>query len=384
MSDDYDVIVVGAGPAGSICARSIGQVNAKARILLIDKTQFPRDKTCGDFISARLCDNMKRLELYDAVKMAPQAVIEDLLFSHPTVGSFYVKDSLNREKSTGFVCKRENLDAVFIEEAKKYVDVLEGVKVKGLVFEDGRVVGVQSEDKTFRAKLVVGADGANGVTAKALGVSTLDENHNAVAIRSYYSNVKGMTASVELHFLDEVQPGYFWIFPVNQTTGEANVGLGVLSSHVRNCNLQLKQLMNRIIKEHPQFRERFAESHCLAPMKGWSLPFGSKKRPLAFNGAILVGDAAGLIDPMSGEGIENAFRSGECAAKIIQQALVANNFSQQFLTKYEKALEAMLRPELRKGYLIQKISRNPTFLKLIFLLLKHSRMGRRVIANKFF
>ena len=118
--------------------------------------------------------------------------------------------------------------------------------------------------------------------------------------------------------------------------------------------------------------------------KGWSLPFGSKKRPVAFNGAVLVGDAAGLIDPMSGEGIENAIRSGECAAEIIQQALVANDFSQSFLLRYEKAVESLLRPELRKGYLIQKISRNPTFLKLTFLLLKHSRFARRIIANKFF
>jgi menaquinone-9 beta-reductase len=382
MSEEYDVIVVGGGPAGSICAYTLGQNHVK--VLLIDKAQFPRDKTCGDFISARLSDKMKRLGVYDAVKSAPHAFIDDLLFSHPAVGGFLIRESLNRSTSTGFVCKRENLDRALFEAAKKHVDVLEGIKVKGLQFEEGRVVGVYSENKNFRAKIVVGADGANGVTAKALGIETLDENHNAVAIRSYYSNIKGMTNSVELHFLDEVQPGYFWIFPTNQATGEANVGLGVLSRNVRNRNLQLKQLLERIIKKHPQFRERFAHAECSAPTKGWSLPFGSKKRPVAFNGAVLVGDAAGLIDPMSGEGIENAIRSGECAAEIIQQALVANDFSQSFLLRYEKAVESLLRPELRKGYLIQKISRNPTFLKLTFLLLKHSRFARRIIANKFF
>lgn len=382
MSDEYDVIVVGGGPAGSICAYILGQNRVK--VLLIEKSQFPRDKTCGDFISARLSDKMKRLGVYDSVKMAPHSIIDDLLFSHPVIGSFLIKESLNRSCSTGFVCKRENLDMILFEEAKKYVDVLEGIKIKGLLFEEDRVVGVYSENRNFRAKIVVGADGSNGVTAKTLGVETLDENHHAVAIRSYYLNVKGMTSSVELHFLDEVQPGYFWIFPTNQATGEANVGLGVLSHNVRNQNLQLKQLLNRIIKEHPQFCERFAHAECVAPVKGWSLPFGSKKRSIAFNGAVLVGDAAGLIDPMSGEGIENAFRSGECAAEIIQQALAASDFSLSFLMKYEKALESLLRPELRKGYVIQKISRNPIFLKLTFLLLKHFRFTRRVIANKFF
>jgi flavin-dependent dehydrogenase len=295
-----------------------------------------------------------------------------------------VKQSLNRPCSTGFVCKREHLDKALFEEAKKYVDVLEGIKVKGLLFEENHVVGVYSENRNFRAKIVVGADGANGITAKALGVGTLDENHHAVAIRSYYSNIKGMTDHIELHFLDEVQPGYFWIFPTNQATGEANIGLGVLSKNVRNKNLQLKHLLQKITQEHPQFRARFAQAECLAPIKGWSLPFGSKKRPIAFNGALLVGDAAGLIDPMSGEGIENAFRSAECAAKTIRQALIAEDFSLSFLLKYEKAVEALLRPELRKGYWIQKASQNPTFLKLIFWLLKHFRFSRRLIANKFF
>lgn len=382
MSDGYDVIVVGAGPAGSICARSLGM--AGSRVLLIDKAQFPRDKACGDFISARLCNQMRRLGLYDAIKKAPHCVIEDLLFSHPEVGSFTVKESLNREISTGLVCRRKHLDAIFFEEAKKCVDVLTGVKVNGLLIENGQVVGVQTDVRTIRAKVVVGADGANGVTAKALGVETFDENHHAVAVRSYYSNIKGLTSSVELHFLDQVQPGYFWVFPVDLASGEANVGLGILSRDVRYRNLNMKQLLSDIVKNHPQFCERFSEAHCSEPIKGWPLPFGSKKRPLAFNGAVLVGDAAGLIDPMSGEGIENAVRSTDCASMTIQKALIANNFSQSFLSEYEKAVEAMLRPELRKGYFIQKVSRNPFCLKLLFSVLKRSRTGRRVIAEKFF
>ncbi len=377
MTESYDVIVVGAGPAGSICARSLGMAGAK--VLLLDKEPFPRDKPCGDFVSARLCERMKRLGLYEVVAKAQHCLIEELLFSHPAVGSFSVKGS-----ETGLVCKREDLDAIFVAEAKKHVDVLQAVKIRALIIENGQVVGVRSENQTFWSKLVVGADGANGVIAKALGPPTFDENHHAVSIRSYYSHIKGLTSSVELHFLDEVQPGYFWIFPINQTTGEANVGLGILSRNVRNRNVQLKNLLDSIMREHPQFRERFAEAQSLSAPKGWPLPFGSKKRPLAFQGALLIGDAAGLIDPMTGEGIENAFRSGECAAEIIQKALAANDFSQSFLQKYETALGSILDGELRRGYLIQKVSRNPFMLKLLFRILRNSRSARRVIADKFF
>lgn len=378
----YDVIVVGAGPAGSVCAHVLGR--GGARVLLLDKETFPRDKPCGDFLSTRLCQRLKKLALYEAVEKAPHGAIDDLLFSHPCVGSFLVRESLDRYVPPGLVCRREHLDVVLVGEAKKYVDFREGVKVKELIREGGMVVGVKCENETFRAKVVVGADGANGFMARALGVETMDENHNAVSVRSYYTHVKGMSRCVELHFLDEVQPGYFWIFPVDHETGEANVGLGILSRNVRNRNVQLKKLLEWVVHEHPQFRDRFVDAKCIAPIKGWSLPFGSKRRQLAFAGAILTGDAGGLIDPMSGEGIENAIRSAECAAEVILKALAAGDFTQKFLQHYEERLETLLRPELRKGYLIQKVSRNPLMLKLVFLLLKHSRAGRRVIADKFF
>lgn len=378
----YDAIVVGAGPAGAVCAYILGL--SGARVLLLDKEKFPRDKPCGDFVSGRLCERLKKLSLYESVANTPHCVIDDLLFSHPHVGSFLIRNSLNREVNSGFVCPRQHLDAVLVGEAKKHVDFREGVKVKGLIWEGNQIVGVQSEQEAFIAKLVVGADGANGVTAKALGVATMDEDHNAVSIRSYYTQVKGMTKSVELHFLDQVQPGYFWIFPVDYAKGEANVGLGILSRNVRNQNVQLKKLLESIVQEDPQFRERFAQAKCITPVKGWPLPFGSKRRPLAFPGAILTGDAGGLIDPMSGEGIENAIRSAECAAEVVLKALAADDYSQKFLRQYETGVEKLLRSELRKGYLIQKMSRNPLILKLVFLLLKHSRTGRRVIADKFF
>lgn len=382
MSVDYDVIVVGAGPAGSVCARFLGMRGV--RVLLIDKEHFPRDKPCGDFLSSRLCNELKQLGLYESIAKIAHCPIHDLLFSHPQVGSFLVRDALHFTPSPGFLCKRNDLDAVLVGEAKKHVEVLEGVKIKEPIFERGSIVGVRSESETYRAKVVVGADGANGIMAKALGTAAIDENHHAVSVRSYYSQIRSLTNNVELHFIDQVQPGYFWIFPTDLEKGEANVGLGILSRNVRNRNVQLKKLLETIVKEHPQFRDRFSEALCLAPTKGWSLPFGSKKRSLAFPGAILIGDAAGLIDPMSGEGIENAVRSGVCAAENILLALEANDVSLSSLQRYEMALERILRPELRKGYFIQKFARNPTLLKLIFHFLKHSKLGRRVIANKFF
>lgn len=376
MATHYDVIIIGAGPAGTTCARLLARANAK--VLLIDKALFPRDKPCGDYISARLSTKLQQLDLLPSLKGVSPCYLGDLLFTHPTSGSF----NLCRPPLEGFVCKRFDFDSLLFEAARKEVDVLEGVAVKKILFDGGRAVGVQADAKTFYATVIVGADGANGICAKALGVETFDENHNAVALRAYYTNVKDLTDSIELHFLDEVQPGYFWIFPLNKQTGEANVGLGMLSRNVRNSNVHLKDLLPRITQEHPQFKDRFTEASPLSPIKGWSLPFGSKKRPVVFNGALLIGDAAGLIDPMSGEGIENGVRSAECAALAIQKALAANDLS--FLKSYQKELESLLRAELRRSYWIQKACRSPTMLKMFFHLLKRSSAGRKILVNKFF
>jgi len=117
---------------------------------------------------------------------------------------------------------------------------------------------------------------------------------------------------------------------------------------------------------------------------GWSLPFGSKLRKNAFNNCLLIGDAASLIDPMSGEGIENAIKSAEFAAETILMAKEIGDYSYDVLKNYSRKLQKSLRFELKTSYFIQKISRNPFALKLLFHAMKSSKFSRRVIANKFF
>ncbi|HET6567361.1 MAG TPA: NAD(P)/FAD-dependent oxidoreductase, partial [Rhodothermales bacterium] len=172
---------------------------------------------------------------------------------------------------------------------------------------------------------------------------------------AYYEGVTGFNDlnNVELHFVDEAIPGYFWIFPM--ANGRANVGLGMLSHSVKKKDVKLKELLEVCI-DHPRFKERFKDARRVSQVKGWGLPLGSKPRPMAGNGWMLVGDAASLIDPFTGEGIGNAMVSGEKAALWAARAKAADDYSAAFLKGYETDVLKYLQGELRLSHAMQRLT----------------------------
>lgn len=206
-----------------------------------------------------------------------------------------------------------------------------------------------------RARLTVGADGAYSAVVRALGLDQLHEQYYSAGLRVYYEGVTGFGADnpIELHFVDEALPGYFWIFPM--ADGRANVGLGILCSEVKKRGLKPKEVLARCIA-HPRFRDRFAEARSLGPVRGWGLPLGSRPRQMAGDGYVLVGDAASLIDPFTGEGIGNALVSGEIAARWAVRAAEAGDVSAAFLKGYSDEVMAYLGSELRLSHALQRLS----------------------------
>jgi flavin-dependent dehydrogenase len=150
---------------------------------------------------------------------------------------------------------------------------------------------------------------------------------------------------IELHFLKEFLPGYFWIFPL--PNGEANVGVGVRSDVVKKSKMNLKKEMLELIQAHPAFKNRFAEAELIGDIKGFGLPLGSKQRPLSGNRYMLVGDAASLIDPFTGEGISNAMISGMKAAETVISNIDQPDFNASSLSIYDKSVYRRLGPELK-------------------------------------
>jgi geranylgeranyl reductase family protein len=359
----YDAIIVGAGPGGATAAAFMAR--AGLRPLLLDKDTFPRDKICGDAISGKSVDVMKRLGMIDDMVAAEQVGSWGVTFSGPYGDEVAIPFTkmLDQPVAPGFVCARLEFDQLVFEQAVKAgAEIWQNAKVTGLIMDENgggrRVLGVEvqheGETKEVRAPLTIGADGPYSTVVRALGMDQLDEDHYCAGLRSYYRGVTGFHERnhVEIHFVDEAIPGYFWIFPM--ANGMANVGVGMLSSVIKKKDIKLKPLLE-VLVDHPRFRHRFENAERVGKVQGWGLPLGSKPRTMHGDGWLLLGDAASLIDPFTGEGIGNAMVSGEKAAEWAGYAKSFNDYSAAHLKGYEEAVLSYLGDELKLSHAMQRL-----------------------------
>ncbi|MDO8340318.1 MAG: geranylgeranyl reductase family protein [Candidatus Burarchaeum sp.] len=372
-SGSYDIIVVGAGPGGSSCAALLGRKGYN--VLLLDKAKFPREKTCGDAVSGKSLRVLRDLGIDKEIEKMPHASIRGVIFSSPKGVQLDIPfrgKPLPGEKEPGYCCKREIMDNLFFTCAKKTkgVTTMENFQVSDIILEGEQVVGVKGVDmnakqeREFRANVIVGADGAQSVIARKTGCVTVpDPRHSCAAVRAYYTGVSGPKDRIELHFIDEVLPGYFWIFPVSET--EHNIGLGMLTKDMQGKSINLKQIMLDAIEKNALFKERFKNAKPSTEIRGWTLPLGSKRQKAHGAGYVLIGDAASLIDPFTGEGVGNATTSAKIACDAIDKAFKANNFSANMLSVYAENLWAELGPEMQTSYNLQRAGKWKFLLNLV-------------------
>ena len=355
----YDAIIVGAGPAGSSAAIYCNKLGLNT--LLLDKSIFPRDKICGDALSGKSVKILEELDLLQDLDKLDGAIVNRIIFGNPNHSEceLHLNKSLNkRHISHGFVIPRKIFDNYLFKKASDVSNVVSGFNVEDLIYNKSQVVGVKGksingEQKKYFGNIVLGADGPYSIISRKSGLYNSDMNYTAVGLRCYYENVEDLTDQIELHYVNETIPGYFWIFPAGNK--KANIGVGLLKSRAKKKKYNLQQIMKQVINSK-NFKHRFKNSNALEKPKGWNLPFGNTKRGNHGNGFLLLGDAAGLVDPFTGEGIGNAMESGKIAADIVLKAKKLNNFSNQILSEYDKVLWEYLGSELKTSTLLLKLA----------------------------
>lgn len=372
MNVKEEILILGAGPGGCMTALFLAQMQIPCTI--IEKAKFPRDKICGDALSGKVVEVLKKYNsnlITEFSKKEYQMGSWGVNFVAPNLQSLRVpfKNTKNhkQEIAPGFLCKRFHFDDFLYQETKKYssIQFIENTFYKKIKrnAEDWEVS--LSNGQTLKPKLIIGADGAYSRFAKEYGHIKMEPKHYCAGIRTYYKGVKGLDSEnfIELIFLKEFLPGYLWIFPL--PNGQANVGVGMRSDVIRKKKIDLKKAMNECIREHPFLKERFKNAQMIDGMKGFGLPLGSKKRKISGQGFLLVGDAASLIDPFTGEGIGNALISGMYAAQIAQKAVLNQNFSAQFLNQYDEIVYKRLWSELRLSRILQSLLKYPFLFNLV-------------------
>lgn len=373
MLHKKDICIVGAGPGG--CSTALFLAKAGVPSLLIDKARFPRDKICGDGLSGWSVAMLNRLD---------PALKDQLAASHDSLPSWgarfvapnrqvlevpFVDRHLPNARPPGYVATRLWFDNFLMEQCKQHplIEVVEGVAMEQWEQQAQDKVLLQDAAGTLQveAKLAIFANGAHSLQAKELANLHPDKKHYVAGIRAYYDGVEGLhpDGHIELHFLKEFLPGYFWIFPL--PGGRANVGAGMRSDMVAKKKVNLRKAMLQLIEADPQLKERFKNARRLGEVKGFGLPLGSKKRPVSGDNFLLVGDAASLIDPFTGEGIGNALASGELAARWAQKALEDKKYSAAYLKAYDAAIYQRLWKELRLSKNLQDLLNYPWLFSLV-------------------
>jgi menaquinone-9 beta-reductase len=379
---DADVIVAGAGPAGAAAAARLAA--AGVDVLLLERGRFPRDKVCGDFVGPVALAELEALGVAEMPAVASaNAVDRAALFADGRELITYVLPKVAGLPGYGRVIPRVVLDDAIAEVARKAgARVEEGRAVCGFrAYEDRVEVAVRegAGECRLRALVLVGADGAGSIVARAVRGGAPQRDEFLVAVRAYYEGVAGPAGRCDLSFTTDSFPGYAWIFPTAE--GVANVGVGMVVETFPAAKEQLRDLLERLVRHDRAMRSRLHDGRMLGEPVGWPLSTYSGRTPPAADRVVLVGDAAGLVNPMNGEGIQAALCSARWAAETIVAALRSGDVAGAALGAYATRLRRELALDMLLARLVVRAianrALNPLWLPMLRGLVARARVDAR-------
>ena len=379
MTEKFDLVIAGGGPSGSAAAWQAAQTGAK--VVVLDKAVFPRDKPCGDGLTARAVCYLQKMGLAEEVAKFHQINRVTVYSPSRWELSFPKRPGM---PDHGHTVSRTELDMLLLKHAESAGAVVrEGAEVAGPIFDDrGRVTGVTLKGGgQVHGYAVIAADGAYSPIKRALKIDSEYNGYAAVAIRSEMDANRPDSDSFDIYlklkFQGDQLPGYGWVFPMGGN--RVKIGLGYVTSYKAWQSINATGFLGEFLRTLPPEWELppIEELKKNKSVRAWRLPMGFTAWPPWRPGVLFTGDSLGAGKPASGAGISKALESGltagECAIAALQ------NGGPDDFTNYAQRMHDAWGKEYRRGRYMHKLIGNPTLANAGIKLLDNARFRDAIL-----
>ncbi|MCK5820255.1 MAG: NAD(P)/FAD-dependent oxidoreductase [Bacteroidales bacterium] len=364
---NFDIVIIGAGPGGIATALGLRSLISRfpGKIALIDKAIFPREKVCGDAVPFWV---LRDLDLVcPGIHEKANNLLKPGRFKQTKLQVNSGSSLTYKWNGVGYMIPRFELDNFLLEEVKKIdgLTILENTSVKRIVRTDeGFSLRNSDREEILTARYVIGADGAPSTVVRSIRPGFQKMARSGSAIRGYFSDLNIQDPETSLVFYQKkYAPGYFWLFPLSSS--RANVGFGMGNACRQRKRINLNEAFWHFINEEPELKEILSGGRLEGSLKGGMLPFSKGVESVIGKGYALVGDAANLNDPFSGDGIRNAVISGVFLGECLEANYEKSDLFSLELTGYQKKLSEKLHKSLRfRARLVRLASRLPFLLEM--------------------
>jgi flavin-dependent dehydrogenase len=389
MTAEFDVIIVGGGPAGASAAVHLAA--SGARVLLAERERFPREKLCGEFISPECLEHFTRLGVSEEMSRGGGARVAETVFYAPSGRGVSVPSAwFGGQSGDALGLSRAEMDARLLARAREVgVEVLEEASLASLVVEGGRVSGIRLHEdgrvREFRARVTLDATGRHRAVVRRaereLG-REVEEGHEGrpqyVAFKAHLEGARGAEGVCEIYFYPG---GYGGLSPVEK--GLSNLCFIARARDVRECESDAGRVLREVLMRNRRAARTLEVAKARTRWLGVSLEGFGRHEPAPFEGLLAVGDAAAFIDPFTGSGMLMALEGGELAARAVSDWLARGGGDfDEIAGDYRRAYASRFDARLRLCGLLRRAALAPTALAEVSVVaLNASTALRRRLAR---